>query len=167
MNQLIAAENKRHIDGRKAREAVMKTAGAHQRTVQAVVAALENGKLMEAVDLFDDQFTFTDHALELEFAEKERLTEFFQKGRELFPDTVIVTDAITECGETVVLEWTLTAAQAEPFWGGTTRRIPITLRGVSVLQVEDGKIIRWADYYDRTTSRRAGLAAVFQEWVEY
>ncbi|HKA06045.1 MAG TPA: hypothetical protein VKD71_02225, partial [Gemmataceae bacterium] len=35
----------------------------------------------EAAKQFRDRFTFTDHALELEFQDKARLTEFLAKAR--------------------------------------------------------------------------------------
>jgi hypothetical protein len=63
-----------------------------------VLTALNEGKISEAVDRFNDHFTFTDHALGLEFIDKERLTDFFQKSRELFPDPVVEAEATFESG---------------------------------------------------------------------
>jgi hypothetical protein len=40
---------------------------------------------VEVLDQFSEQFTFSDHALELEFKDKRRLREFWEKIRELFP----------------------------------------------------------------------------------
>jgi steroid delta-isomerase-like uncharacterized protein len=166
MNYLIPLDYKRLSDGEKGCQAVMEMT-APGRILQTIIAALEEGKFSEAVKLFDNEFTFTDHALELEFVEKVRLIEFFQKTREFFPDAVVMIDAIFESGDTIVAEWTLTATQSESFWGGTTRRVPISLPGVTILQLEHERITRWADYYDKTTSRRMGLAALFQELGEY
>ena len=42
------------------------------RILQIALTAWREGNLVAAVDQFNDQFTFTDHALGLEF-----LTEFF------------------------------------------------------------------------------------------
>ena len=66
---------------------------APKRFLQSVLAALNEGKISKAVDQFDDHFTFTDHALDPEFTDKGRLVEFFQKTRELFPDTVVEVDS--------------------------------------------------------------------------
>ena len=52
--------------------------------LQSVLAALSDGRISEAVAQFDEPFEFNDHALTLEFTQKTRLTEFFQKSRELF-----------------------------------------------------------------------------------
>ena len=40
---------------------------APKRILQSVLAALNDGKILKAVDQFDDHFTFTDDALDLEF----------------------------------------------------------------------------------------------------
>jgi len=54
----------------------------------------------------------------------------------------------------------------EPFFGGISRKVPISLRGVSIVRTDSGKIVDWTDYYDGLTSRRTALAAHFEEWVE-
>ena len=46
---------------------------APNRILQSVLAALNKGEISNAVDQFDDHFTFTDHALDLAFTHKERL----------------------------------------------------------------------------------------------
>lgn len=40
--------------------------------------------ISEVADQFDDHFTFIDHALDIEFTDKNRLIELFHKSRELF-----------------------------------------------------------------------------------
>ncbi|SRR6266404_3315565 len=47
-----------------------------QWILQSALAALSEGRISEVLDQFDDHFTFTDHALALEFTDKGRLTEF-------------------------------------------------------------------------------------------
>src|SRR5262245_34831575 len=86
-----------------------------QYITQSVLAALNDGKLSEAVDQFDDHFIFNDHALGLEFADKGRLAEFFQKSREFFPDTVIEVISTFECGDYSFAEWRLTATEIVPY----------------------------------------------------
>jgi hypothetical protein len=46
------------------------------------------------------------------------------------------------------------------------RNVPIRVQGISVVQMQDGKITRWSDYYDQQTARRYGLASRFTEWTE-
>ncbi len=134
--------------------------------LQTALAAWRQGNFVEVVDQFDGQFTFTDHALGLEFKDKGRLTEFLAKIRELFPDSERRDNTIFHSGDRVISEWTLTATQTEPFLGGQLRKVPICVRGISVVQIKDGKISQWSDYYDELKSRRYGVAAFFTEWVE-
>ena len=139
---------------------------ATERILQSVLAALSEGRISEAVDQFDNDFIFNDHALELEFMDKRRLIEFFEKSRELFPDTIVAVASVFECEDHAIAEWNLTATQTVPY-GSTHYRLPISLRGTSIVQVKDGRVIRWSDYYDQLASRRFSLAAFFTEWLEY
>jgi steroid delta-isomerase-like uncharacterized protein len=136
------------------------------RILQTALAAWREGNLVAAIDQFNDQFTFTDHALGLEFKDKGRLTEFLVKIRELFPDSERRDNTLFSGGDRVISEWTLTATQTEPFLGGQLRKVPICVRGISVVQIKNGKISQWSDYYDELKSRRYGVAAFFTEWVE-
>lgn len=136
------------------------------RILQIALAAWRQGNFVEVVDQFDDQFTFTDHALELEFKDKGRLTEFLAKIRERFPDSERRDNTLFSSGNRVITEWTLTATKTEPFLGGTLRKVPVCVQGISVVQVTNGKISEWSDYYDQLTSRRYGVAALFTEWIE-
>jgi steroid delta-isomerase-like uncharacterized protein len=141
---------------------------SHKRILLSVVAALTGGKISEAVAAFNDQFTFTDNALGLAFSDKNRLTEFFQKSRELFPDTEVVVTSTFESGDRVIPEWKLTATEVVPYLGlrTTSFRRPFSLPGVSVVEIKHARIVNWSDYYDLPTSRRMGLGAFFEEWIE-
>jgi steroid delta-isomerase-like uncharacterized protein len=136
------------------------------RIVQAALAAWRQDNFVEVIDRFNDQFTFTDHALGFEFKEKGRLTEFLAKTRELFPDSERRDNTIFSSGGRIISEWTLTATKTEPFLDGRLRKVPISARGISVVQIQNGKISQWSDYYDQMRSRRYGLAAWFSEWIE-
>jgi steroid delta-isomerase-like uncharacterized protein len=130
------------------------------------LAAWWHRNVGEAADQFRDRFTFTDHALGLEFKDKERLTEFLAKAREFFPDTQRTDNTIFRSEDGVISEWTLTATLSEPFLGGLMRNVPIRVQGISVVQMQNGKITCWSDYYDQQTARRYGLASRFSEWTE-
>jgi steroid delta-isomerase-like uncharacterized protein len=136
------------------------------RILQTALPAWREGNLAEVVDQFNDQFTFTDHALGLEFKDKGRLTEFLAKIRERFPDSERRDNTIFSSGDRIISEWTLTATQTEPFLGGQLREVPICVRGISVVQIKKGKISQWSDYYDKLKSRRYRIAGFFTEWVE-
>ena len=140
---------------------------ATDKVVLAVISHLNGRKIEDAVAIFADQFSFKDHGIQLEFNTKERLTEFFQKARELYPDMLLLIDTITVSGDRALAEWTLQATLLEPFFGNSKRRVPIFLHGASVVLTENGRITSWSDYYDGLISRRTALASHFTEWVEY
>jgi hypothetical protein len=140
---------------------------APRAILQSALTALSAGKISQVVARFDGWFKFNDYGLTLEFTEKTRLTEFFEKSRELFPDTTLEMMSVMECGDHAVAEWKLTATQMVPFFGNTNYRLPISVRGATVIRVERGRIVEWSDYYDQNSSRRMNLAAHFTEWVEY
>jgi steroid delta-isomerase-like uncharacterized protein len=126
------------------------------RILQTALAAWRQGNFGEVVDQFNDQFTFADHALGLEFKDKKRLIEFLTKIGELFPDCEREDNSIFSSGDRVISEWTLRAAKTEPFLGGHLGKVAIYLQGISVVQIKNGKISRWSDYYDQLKSRRSG-----------
>jgi hypothetical protein len=66
----------------------------------------------------------------------------------------------------VITEWILKTAITEPFYGGLSRKVPVSLHGASIVRIDNGKITGWSDYYDGLTSRRTALASYFTEWVE-
>ena len=137
-----------------------------EEVVLTVLTHLNDGKIDDAIAGFSEQFRFEDHGIGVEFTDKERLAEFFQKTRELYPDSFLQTDTIFVSGDHVIMEWTLQATLTEPFYGGLSREVRVSQHGASVVRTDDGKITEWADYYDGLTSRRTALASYFTDWVE-
>jgi hypothetical protein len=140
--------------------------GESESVVLAALTYLKNGKIGDAIACFAEEFTFKDHGMGLEFKDKERLSEFFQKTQELYPDSLLLTDTILVSGDDVITEWTLQAILTEPFYGGLSRKVPVTVHGASIVHTDNGKIADWADYYDGLVSRRTALASYFTDWVE-
>ena len=136
------------------------------RTLRSAFAALSEGRVRELVEQFADNFTFNDHALTLEFTDKPRLSDFFEKSRELFPDTTLEIVSLFEDGNRAIAQWKLSATQTVPC-GSISYRFPISLFGATIVRVENGTIVQWSDYYDQSSSRRMSLGAFFTDWVEY
>jgi steroid delta-isomerase-like uncharacterized protein len=139
---------------------------ALEGVVSTVLEQVKNGRIDDAIACFAAEFSFEDHGIGLEFKDKERLAEFFQKARELYPDSLLQTDAIFVSGDRVITEWTLQANITEPLYAGLSRKVPVSLHGASIVLIDNGKVAEWSDYYDGLTSRRAALASYFTEWVE-
>jgi steroid delta-isomerase-like uncharacterized protein len=135
--------------------------------VLTVLKRLRNGKIDDAIACFAEEFSFMDYGVDLEFKNKERLAEFFRKTRELYPDSLLQTDAFFVSGDRVITEWTLQAnVTVRGYYTGVSLTFPVSVHGVSIVRMENGKITEWADYYDKLTSRRSALASYFAEWVE-
>ena len=146
-------------------ESAFETATSEQM-VLPVLTRLDNGNIDDAIARFAEEFTFKDRGIGLEFKDKGRLTEFFQKTREYFPDSSLQVDSILMSLDHVVSEWTLHTSVTEPFYGALSRKLQILLHGVSVVRTKNGEITEWSDYYDGLTSRRTALAAYFTDWGE-
>jgi hypothetical protein len=86
---------------------------------------LKNGDVEDGTGHFADQFRFKDHGIGLEFNDKQRLAEFFQKTRELYPESELQTDTILLSGDHVITEWTLQTVVMEPFYTGLKWRVPV------------------------------------------
>jgi hypothetical protein len=67
--------------------------------VFTVLMHLNNGKIKNATACFAENFQFNDRGIGLEFKNRERLAEFFQKIRELYPDSSLQTDTILVSGD--------------------------------------------------------------------
>jgi len=90
-----------------------------QKVVSAVLRQLNQEQIEDAVACFTTNFRYKDHGIGLEFSDKERLTEFFWKTRELYPDYFLQADQTFVSSEQVII--------TEPFYAGLTRRIPISI----------------------------------------
>jgi steroid delta-isomerase-like uncharacterized protein len=140
---------------------------ALEGVVLTVLERLRNGKIEDAIACFAEEFSFKDHGVNLEFKNKERLAEFFRKARELYPDSLLQTDTFFVSGDRVITEWTLQANATVPgYYTGVSLTFPVSVHGISIVRMENGKITEWADYYDKLTSRRSALASYFTEWVD-
>jgi hypothetical protein len=134
--------------------------------VRTVLAALREGQIADAVNLFGDEFAFNDYGIGLEFRDKGRLTEFFRKTRELYPYSLLLMGAILVSGDHVISKWTQQYTATAALIAAGPLKVPISLHGASVVQIENGEITRWSDYYDGLISRRTALASYFTDPIE-
>ena len=135
------------------------------RILQVTLEALKQGDFLGAVEQFNDQFKFMDHALELEFSAKDRLTDFFAKRRGLFPAFERTDKIVLSSENRVASEWFLTATRRDAFLESSIK-VPICVRGATIVQIENGKITEWSDYYDQLQSGDYGQLAWLSEWME-
>jgi predicted SnoaL-like aldol condensation-catalyzing enzyme len=135
--------------------------------VLAVLTHLQKGEIGEATSYFAERFQFNDNGIELEITDSSRLADFFKKDRELYPESSLRTDRVLVSGDYVSIQWMRHTVLTEPSFGGLSRKVPISLKGASIVRIEDGRVAEWSDYYDGLKSRRIALADQFTEWIEY
>jgi predicted SnoaL-like aldol condensation-catalyzing enzyme len=143
----------------------LETAAQH-RVALTMLTHLQNGEINEAIACFAERFHFNDHGIALEFTESTRLAEFFTKARELYPGSSLRIDRVLVSDDDVTIQWMHHTLFTEPFFGGLSRKVPISLHVASIVRIEDGRIREWSDYYDGLKSRRTALADYFTEWIE-
>jgi hypothetical protein len=131
------------------------------RILQVTLEALKQGDFITALDQFNDEFAFIDHALELEFSTKDRLTEFFAKRRRLCPEFERTDNIVLSGEDRIVSEWFLTATKR-----GSWMEVPICMRGASIVRIENGKITQWSDYYDQLQSGDYGVGTWLTAWMD-
>jgi SnoaL-like polyketide cyclase len=132
----------------------------------AVLTHLQKGEFNEATAYSAETFQFNDWRIGLEFRNIRRLADFFKKIRELYPDSSLQRNQILVSSDHVIIQWTLQTVLTEPFYGGLSRNVPISLHGASIVCIENACVKSWSDYYDGLKSRRTALAAYFDEWIE-
>jgi hypothetical protein len=97
------------------------------RIPQIALAAWRQGNFVEVVDQFDDQFTFTDHALGLEFKDKGRLTEFLAKIGNLFPDSERKANTTSATQSALLVSGRLRPRGLNLFWAGAYEKYQFAL----------------------------------------
>jgi pimeloyl-ACP methyl ester carboxylesterase len=109
---------------------------ASEEVVLPILTYLNNGEIDDSISRFAEEFTFKDRGIGLEFNDKERLAEFFQKTRELFPDSFLEIESLLVSADHVVSEWTLHTTITEPFYGGLPRKVQVSMHAQDQLEVK-------------------------------
>jgi hypothetical protein len=133
--------------------------------LRSALGALSDGRISEVVEKFADRFTFNHHALALELKDKLRLTEFFEKSREVFPGRAFEIGSMFDSADRAIAEWRLSTTESVPL-GFISHRVPVSLQGSTIICVERRKIVQWSEYYDQS-NLPIKLAAFFTEWIKY
>jgi steroid delta-isomerase-like uncharacterized protein len=134
--------------------------------VQQLFLALNEKQIEIAVGLFEEEFVLRDSGLNLEFRDKPRLAEFFQKQRDLFPEVLYELQTAHAITGVVVLEWTLRGFVHSGSYGHYVHKSRMEASGVTVVECNHEKITRWTDYYDSRASMRTPLVTYFAEYSE-
>lgn len=80
-----------------------------------------------------------------------QVTGFMRELIKLEPDFNWVITKVVESGPTVMAEWTWTATYTGPSPNGPVTKLRISGPGASAMEHANGKIVRFADYYDNAS----------------
>lgn len=101
--------------------------------------------------LFADEGVYEDVPPKIVYRGKDEIEKFMSAIWSWAPDIEFTPTSIVQLGDTVVAEWTMHGTQTGPIGGIPASGNSFSVRGVSVVKVDHGKIVRQSDYYDLST----------------
>jgi hypothetical protein len=109
-------------------------------TLLDVKKALEGLNTDKILEIYAERFVFEDTPAKLLITDRKKLGEYFQQLFSM-PEVSFSDIKIFEAVRFAAIEWT---------WGGVSRTTgaPFRVRGVSVIELEQGKVKRESIYYD-------------------
>ena len=129
--------------------------------VRAYFDALNERDYEKAAALFSDDCEFVSVASGVKFTGTDSMLHGLREFAEAFPDWAVEVANVVASGRYVATEWKTTGTQEGMFRGESPTGIRFRRDGCSVAEVEDGRIVRYRDYYDRSTLlEQLGLPSV-------
>ena len=124
------------------------------------LAQVWNGRDPEAVEaLFHPEAEFRDMAFDVEKRGLDDIRGMFRETWRGIPDLHSELHRVVADGAWVALEWTLTGTHHGDFPDLPATGRSVSLPGMSLLELRDGRIARQRDYYDRAAFlEQLGLA---------
>ena len=116
------------------------------------------GNLDMVAEIFSEDHVHHDPAMPEEGHGREHFKEFASMYRSAFPDINIeIEDQIAE-GDKVVTRWTGTGTHEGELTGIAPTGNPVTLPGVEIVRISDGKLVEgWEGYDSMTMMRQLGV----------
>ena len=132
-----------------------------EKVVCAYFDALNERDYERVAASFSDDCEFVSVASGVQFRGTDSMLHGLREFAEAFPDWTVEVANIVASGPSVATEWKTTGTQEGVFRGESPTGIRFRRDGCSVAEVEDGRIVRYRDYYDRATLlEQLGLAGV-------
>ena len=119
--------------------------------VRAYFDALNGRDYERAAAAFSDDCEFVSVASGARFTGTESMLHGLREFAEAFPDWTVEVANVVAAGAYVAVEWTTTGTHEGMFRGESPTGIRFRRDGCSVAEVVDGRIVRYRDYYDRST----------------
>src|SRR6188474_1296555 len=119
--------------------------------VRAYFDALNERDYEQAAALFSDDCEFVSVASGVRFTGTDSMLHGLREFAEAFPDWAVEVANVVASGPYVATEWKTTGTQRGVFRGESPTGIRFRRDGCSVAEVENERIVRYRDYYDRST----------------
>ena len=133
----------------------------NEAVVRAYFDALNARDYEKVAASFADDCEFVSVASGVRFSGTDSMLHGLREFAEAFPDWAVEVVNIVATGPYVATEWKTTGTQQGVFRGESPTGIRFRRDGCSVAEVEDGRIVRYRDYYDRATLlEQLGLPSV-------
>lgn len=98
---------------------------------------------------------YIDHSLPSGVTPLQSLAGF----RAGFPDTRVSVESLVGEGEMVVVRWVLQATHTGNFFGIPPTGLPVTMGGISMYRIQDGKMVEgWVEYDQLNLMQQIGMA---------
>ena len=129
--------------------------------VRAYFDALNERDYEHVAALFSEDCEFVSVPSGVKFTGTDSMLRGLREFSEAFPDWAVEVVNMVASGPYVATEWKTTGTQQGMFRGESPTGIRFRRDGCSVAEVEDGRIVRYRDYYDRVTLfEQLGLPSV-------
>lgn len=108
---------------------------------RSILEAFSTGNTKLIDDVFHPHFVSHTEPFPGVNATRDGLKREIQQLHAAFPDAKFTADNITEHGDTVTIDWTMTGTQQEPILGVAASRQTITQKGQEILTFSGNHII--------------------------
>ncbi len=85
---------------------------------------------------------------------REAFRAQWRTWRTAFPDIHFAVEDLVADGNKVVTRWTMTGTHRDPFWRVPCTKPGVTVTGMSLVRIEDGRIVAGFDAWDELGLRR-------------
>jgi steroid delta-isomerase-like uncharacterized protein len=122
-----------------------------QHTLEEWTAGWSTRDVERVISLFTDQCVFEDVPLGVVNQGKDELRAFGEQVFGAFPDLKIELTTHIAAADWAMLEWIMSGTHQGNLPGLPSTGERFSVRGATVLQLEDGRISRESDYWDMAT----------------
>lgn len=119
---------------------------------ESLVFARQTADTVMMEEIFLPDATYDDYPSQIQYRGIEDVVGFLTSVHDWGDDVYLTLGGVRTGPSTVVAEWFFSAVQSRPMPDlvstGTGREVSVS--GVTILEIDGGRIVRAADYWDRT-----------------